>query len=67
MEDLFNASDFTHLKCDLCGEVFEKGLMNYIKHQFEDCKAHYIEKTEGFASFKFMPHINPTPVLNDKK
>lgn len=30
------------LKCDKCGEVFESGIANVMKHQFEDCKAAYL-------------------------
>jgi len=48
--------------CDKCGEEFESGLFNVLAHQFENCKAHTIEKIEtdfGNFSIKTMPYINP--------
>ena len=48
------------LICDKCSEELESGIVNVLKHQFEDCKAHVEEKVEGGNfTIKCMPIINP--------
>ena len=51
--------------CDKCGLEVKRGIDNFLKHQFEECRAHYIRETGAAGiTVKVMPYVNLIEVEN---